>query len=357
MAPRSPRPRSIGPRTPRTPGYRPRVAGSRSNVDDSNWSSGPAQPDPADQSGANVAADVAAPATGTDPEPDTTHIERADDPAISDDADTAETVPADEAETVETETDAAPSAEPDTDAGAAKADATEAVTLDKPTGKTRTVSRVSTLRSGADAPPTKSGPASDAKRPASARAKSGSAAVTGFGRQLATGRGWFSRRTVAILAAVAAVLAVLAAIAAAHPGADIGPNRAYIDTSATAELSGQVGAKICTAIAYQGPNVDEWVRQAHAVLSGEARKNFDSVVPTQRDLITKTNMVAECRVDSIGVKNLTEDGQGTVLASLIVSQSINGMAVNSGVPALEISAERSGDNWIINKILTLSTGG
>ncbi|MDL9936013.1 hypothetical protein QSJ18_04590 [Gordonia sp. ABSL1-1] len=260
-------------------------------------------------------------------------------------------VETDSAETDSAETDSAETDSAETESGGADAETVtieaeaeaedaDAETTEPPT-RTRPVSRVSTIRPG-DAGGKRAASATTTTRPAEPRRRA-QAGVRDDG-------GWLSRRTIAILAAVAAVFAVFATVAAFHPGARP-DNKAFVDGAATSELTAQVRAKLCSAIAYPGPDVDSWAKTAETVLTGEALKNFRDYLPTQRQVLTKTKAIAECRVENVGVRDLSSSGDSaTVVAYLIVSQSVNGVAVNSGAPGVLAETTRSGDQWLFSTI-------
>jgi len=229
------------------------------------------------------------------------------------------------------------------DAGAVDPE-TSKVSITKPK---RPVSRVSTLRRGDPAPsgPSPSGPAGTAPR-----GMSESAPATERRRGArGTGLGTLTR----ILAAAAVVLGIVAAILAFHPGASIGPNKAFVDKRATSQLTSQAQDRICAVFGYDHTELDAWQKRAQDALTGQARTEFDETLKAQRDLITQTKTGAECRVDAIGVKDLSgaDDGaRATVIANLVVSETQNSMATNSGAPRAQFTLVREGEQWRIEAV-------
>lgn len=224
----------------------------------------------------------------------------------------------------------------DRDHSAATDDTTPDTTPDKPapTGKTRPVSRVSTLRPGdSSTASTRAGSAAPEKkkksRPASDR-----------------------RRTVGILAAVAAVLAVFAVIAGLHPGASIGANKAFVDQAATTELTSQVQSKACN-LTVDTVDVNKWADKARSVLTGTALSDFDKYLPQQREILNQTKQVADCRVESVGVADLSGADDGAtarVVVNMIVSQQQAGVAGQSAAPRYQFGMVRHGDDWLISEV-------
>ncbi|WP_319005250.1 hypothetical protein [Gordonia sp. WA4-43] len=220
----------------------------------------------------------------------------------------------------------------------------ESPTAESPKPKTKPVARVSTLRRGDT--PAPAGSSDKPNRPMGRRP----------GKRDRRGRG-ASRNPLGIrtgvLAGIAAVLFVIAAILAFHPGAEIGPNKAFVDQESTSQLTSQAQERICAVFGYDHTELDEWQRRAQDALTGQARTEFDETLKAQRELITQTKTGAECRVDAIGVRDLSgaDDGAtATVIANLVVSETQNSMATNSGAPRAQFAMVREGDQWRIRAV-------
>ncbi|OCH83174.1 hypothetical protein A9310_02835 [Gordonia sp. UCD-TK1] len=232
---------------------------------------------------------------------------------------------------------------------------TDAVSLEKPSPaesptpdvtkpKTKPVARVSTLRRGDT--PAPAGSPDKPNRPMGRRPGKRDR------RGRAASRNPLGIRT-GVLAGIAAVLFVIAAILAFHPGAEIGPNKAFVDQESTSQLTSQAQERICAVFGYDHTELDEWQRRAQDALTGQARTEFDETLKAQRELITQTKTGAECRVDAIGVRDLSgaDDGAtATVIANLVVSETQNSMATNSGAPRAQFAMVREGDQWRIRAV-------
>lgn len=233
----------------------------------------------------------------------------------------------------------------ETDAVSLEKSATaESTTAESPKPKTKPVARVSTLRRGDT--PAPAGSSDKPNRPMGRRP----------GKRDRRGRG-ASRNPLGIrtgvLAGIAAVLFVIAAILAFDPGAEIGPNKAFVDQESTSQLTSQAQERICAVFGYDHTELDEWQRRAQDALTGQARTEFDETLKAQRELITQTKTGAECRVDAIGVRDLSgaDDGAtATVIANLVVSETQNSMATNSGAPRAQFAMVREGDQWRIRAV-------
>ncbi|WLP92051.1 hypothetical protein [Gordonia sp. NB41Y] len=334
---------------PRRPGYRPKVAGTRRPTDAADTTAAE-KTVPAKAVQAKAVPEAAVESTTDVAETPAEITEVIEPPADSGDPDSGDPDSTGDAESSTISLtkpdngsgDADDADADDADAGDADADdvGSDEATAGRPapTGKTRTVARVSTIKPQARPAASSSRSTRPARAPRPGRT---------------SGSGLFSTRLIAILAGVAAVLAVVAVILGFHPGVTIGENKAFIDQTATTDLTAQAQTKVCTAIAADGTKVDQWAGKARAVLTGQALKEFNDYLPTQKQLLDQTKAVAECRVDVIGVRDLTGNGDGAtavVLANLVVSESVNGQATNSGTPRTQLHMVKQGDQWLISQV-------
>lgn len=252
-------------------------------------------------------------------------VSEAEDPATT--GTSAADAPVDDATTADATTDEATTAE-DT---SGLDDPDQTAVVPRPTGKTRTVARVSTLKPGSGTTP---------------RSRPAPAPTSTRQRWEPTGRLLLG------LLGAAVVLAVVAVVLAFTPGADVGDNRAYVDQAATDQVAAQASSKICTAIAVDSADLDEWAERARAVLTGPALEEFDEFLPAQRELLGQTQAVADCRVDVLGVKSLTEDNRrAVVIANLIVSENQQGFVTGSATTSVQFDLEKQGDQWFISEVL------
>ncbi|MCX2967177.1 hypothetical protein [Gordonia aquimaris] len=211
-------------------------------------------------------------------------------------------------------------------------DSTDDADQPKPAAKRR-VARVSTLRpgDGAATSPSQAASSTPSRR-----------------RPVRSGL----RTVVGVLAALAVVLGIFALVAGLYPGADIGPNQAFVDQPATTELTSQVQSKAC-ALTVNTVDIDKWAGEARAVLTGQALTEFDEYLPQQRDILNQTKAVADCRVESVGVADLSggDDGDtAQVVVNMIVSQQQAGIAGQSAAPRYQFGMIKQGDAWLINKV-------
>ncbi|MFW0795407.1 hypothetical protein AAFP30_16470 [Gordonia sp. CPCC 205515] len=219
-----------------------------------------------------------------------------------------------------------------------------AVDMTKPTGKTRPVARVSTLRPGNEAP--------------AQSAAGGASKIDTAGKP---GRSWsgFGNTTLYVLGGVAAVLALFALIAGLHPGAKIGPNKAFIDQAGTTELTSQASTKLCqanSADATTEQNFDAWSGKTKTVLTGKALEQFNELIKAQKDALTQAKAKNDCRMDALGVQNMSGSDDGAtaqLVATMIVSGSQNGIATQSISPRYQVNMVKHGDQWLIAEVLDL----
>ena len=86
-----------------------------------------------------------------------------------------------------------------------------------------------------------------------------------------------------------------------------------------ARVPAQVTASGMLMLALRGDTeLDEWQKRAQDALTGQARTEFDETLKAQRELITQTKTGAECRVDAIGVRDLSgaDDGATATVIGL-----------------------------------------
>ncbi|GAC67905.1 hypothetical protein [Gordonia soli] len=234
------------------------------------------------------------------------------------------------------------------DATAADATAADQVAADeitetvRPTGKTRPVSRVSTLRPNPDS--ANRGPAD---RPDASR--SGRRGRSSTPR---TAPRWpLSRRAITLLIAVAAVLGVFAVVAAFHPGANLGDDKAFVDPVATSELTSQANETVCGPFSATSTNTDAWVAKTRGTLTGRALDEFNKYLPQQLEVVNQSKAAADCKVDALGVKNLSADGNDAiVVVNLIVSETRAGMASGSGTLRIQYGMTKQDDDWRIASV-------
>ncbi|NMO04650.1 hypothetical protein HH308_25855 [Gordonia sp. TBRC 11910] len=230
-----------------------------------------------------------------------------------------------------------------------KSDDTEA----KPTGKARRpVARVSTIRAGATTPiPTTPAPSTESTSKLDA-AKSTAGQWAKRVTPTSTS-GFVTSRNAVRLGVAAAVIGLIALILAFTPGAKIESNKAFVDRAATDELTSQARSKVCLPVAVTSQDFDKWSNQARGVLVGTALKNFNDYLPTQKKLIEQSKLVADCRVDAIGVRELTGSGDGAqakVLANILVSQNLGEQLLNSASVRVDYTLEKHGDQWLISGV-------
>ncbi len=346
-------------RTPgqRKPGYRPKVAGSRRPADQV------VDETVTDQVTDGTATDVSATdvtATSTEEKPaDKSAAEEhvgeqpvADEPVVEEPV-TDEPV-ADESEAAESEAAPISLTKKDADAKAPEAGAPDdaAVEPERPTGKTRPVSRVSTIK-----------PQPDAARRAQTQANAQRG--NGFGRrgagrdrsaekELAAARraerGWFSGRAIAIIAGVAALFAIVAVVLALHPGANVGDNKAFIDQAATTDLTSQAQSKFCQVQGARSKDFDNWAASARTALTGDALKQFNQGLPTIKEQFGQQNVTNDCKVDAVGVTKLSGDSDGAtadVILNFVASGTANGAPTQSVIGRYQLGLVKQGDQWLI----------
>lgn len=232
---------------------------------------------------------------------------------------------------------------------------TEAVDDVKPTGKARRpISRVSTIKA-------------DPTRAATVAAPEKASATGGFASKFSTAKSstskWIANRggdsdgrsftrTAAVTGMAAAIIGLIALILAFTPFASIGDNKAFVDQVSTTQLTSQAEAKLCSPFAVSPSAVDKWVSAGRQALTGDALVTFNKNVETQRQIIVQSQTGTDCKVDTLGVQNLSGD-HGAVLGSLLLSRNVQGSVLDSAAVRVQASMVKIDGTWLIDGFETL----
>ncbi|MCF8589715.1 hypothetical protein [Gordonia liuliyuniae] len=157
-------------------------------------------------------------------------------------------------------------------------------------------------------------------------------------------------RLAAVLGAVAVLLGAIAAVFAFHPGADVTDNKAFVDQEASEKVLSQARSAACAPFQYKYQNLDYWLTEAQSKLSGTAREQFQANLKTNRSIIEQTKSSSDCRVETVGLMDLSHD-HATVLAALQIDTTRDGALVESNKPKTGIVLVRDGDEWLVDQFL------
>lgn len=159
-------------------------------------------------------------------------------------------------------------------------------------------------------------------------------------------------RLAAVLAAIAVVLGVIATIFAFHPGAKQTDNRAFVDKTQTEEVLAQARTAVCSSFNFDFNNLDRWADDVRSKFTGQALAEYEKVLKANRDIVKQARSASDCQVDVVGVQTMTDD-TATVVASMIVSTSVNGVVQRKEVGFGQFDFEKVDDDWLVNKVSTL----
>ncbi|MCF8605450.1 hypothetical protein L5I01_19030 [Gordonia sp. HY442] len=157
-------------------------------------------------------------------------------------------------------------------------------------------------------------------------------------------------RLAAVLGAVAVVIAAIAAVLGFHPGADVSDNKAFVDQEASEKVLSQARTTACAPFQFKYQNLDHWLADAESKLSGSAGEQFKTHLNTNRSIIEQTKASSECRVETVGLMDLTRD-RATVLAALQIDITRDGALVESNKPKTGVVLVRNGDDWLVDQFL------
>ncbi|WP_026917344.1 hypothetical protein [Gordonia shandongensis] len=156
-----------------------------------------------------------------------------------------------------------------------------------------------------------------------------------------------------IVAAVAVVLAAVAAVLGLHPGAGVTENKAFVDQGETDRASAFAKTAVCTPFAYDYRDLDKSERAFNEQYAGEAFEEFRDYFPTLKKTIVQAKSTSDCRVDVVGIQDLTED-RAVGQSSMIVS--VNGQAAppESSQFFVQFTLEKNDDDqWRVTEYAQL----
>ncbi|GAB11805.1 hypothetical protein GOARA_088_00690 [Gordonia araii NBRC 100433] len=163
-----------------------------------------------------------------------------------------------------------------------------------------------------------------------------------------------SSRGPAILAGLGALALLVGLLGLWHPGAVDGRDKSFVDSNATSEVLGQTENAACAILGpRRGETVDKWIGTSRSVLVGAARAEWEKQLTTNRQMIEQTGQTNDCRIDAIGVRELTGAGDGStgqVLGSLVISMDQGGMAAGSIVVGIQYQVVRQDGKWKISRV-------
>ncbi|NLG47803.1 hypothetical protein [Gordonia sp. (in: high G+C Gram-positive bacteria)] len=160
-------------------------------------------------------------------------------------------------------------------------------------------------------------------------------------------------RLAAVLGAVATVIGVAALIFALQPGADVGDNRAFVDTAATQDVLTAARNSVCIPVNFDYKDLDKWAGQVRENFSGQALDEYEKVLKTNKSILTQGKSASECQVDTVALQDLRDD-TAEVLASLLVSTTVDGTIQEKNVAYTQYGMEKIDGRWMITRVGTLS---
>lgn len=163
------------------------------------------------------------------------------------------------------------------------------------------------------------------------------------------------RRRLPVFLLVAAVLlagagvwfTVAARSAGSNPAA---ANRALTDVGATADVTSSITLSMNRIFSYSYDKTDVTEKAATAVLRGPARDSYDKLFAQVRLKAPEQKLVLTSRVSAIAVQDL-QNGHARLLVFLDQSAvRADNNTTNSAAAQLSVTAERSGDTWVITDL-------
>lgn len=157
-----------------------------------------------------------------------------------------------------------------------------------------------------------------------------------------------SWRPVAIVGGAALALGAFAAVAAARPGAAVS-NEAWVDSTATSEVTAAAGNAIETMHGYNYETIDEDFAEIREVLTPPMREEFDLTAEVTKQAAVQTHTATEVRIDHIGASMLDDD-RAEVAAFISVSATGDAVAQGSASAPLLVRMEKIDGKWLVSEI-------
>ncbi|ATQ28736.1 hypothetical protein CS378_08360 [Rhodococcus ruber] len=157
-----------------------------------------------------------------------------------------------------------------------------------------------------------------------------------------------SWRAVAIVGGAALALGAFAAVAAARPGATVS-NEAWVDSTATSEVTAAAGNAIETMHGYNYETIDEDFAEIREVLTPPMREEFDLTAEVTKQAAVQTHTATEVRIDHIGASMLDDD-RAEVAAFISVSATGDAVAQGSASAPLLVRMEKIDGKWLVSEI-------
>ena len=153
---------------------------------------------------------------------------------------------------------------------------------------------------------------------------------------------------VIVVAVIAVVLGAFAAVAAFKPFATI-DNKAWVDSSATQEVTSAATDALQTLYTYKAETIDADFDAARAVLNQSMLDEFNSTADTTKSAVVQTDTGTEAMVTDIGVSRL-EDDKAELIANVNISATQNGVASGSAEGPLTVNMEKIDGTWKLSAI-------
>ncbi|QKT08339.1 hypothetical protein HUN08_14885 [Gordonia sp. X0973] len=137
-----------------------------------------------------------------------------------------------------------------------------------------------------------------------------------------------------------------------HPGgAPRHEDASFVDSKATSEVLGQTESAVCL-MPKPGEPFEKWDRKTRQVLTGKALTDWEKSVPGNKQIIDQTNaagVTTECRVQAIGVRDLTGGGNGST-GHVLVNGVVSSTGASSVIFSKQMEVVRENGRWLIRQI-------
>lgn len=150
------------------------------------------------------------------------------------------------------------------------------------------------------------------------------------------------------LLAAAFVVTAVAVVAALRPGVEDG-NRAFVDTSATQQVSAAGVNALKTIYSYDVKTIGGYKDAVHKVVTGKMLGDFDKFADTTVSAVQQAQSTATATPDPVGVTLLTSD-RAELLVDLTVAATKNGVPQESASGPIVLRMQKVNGHWLASEI-------
>ena len=161
----------------------------------------------------------------------------------------------------------------------------------------------------------------------------------------------------ALLLTTAAILVLVGVLgfwrAHALRSTDAAVNRAVVDATATADVQSEITRALVRVLSYDYSDPATTAQAADEVLSGTARREYDTLFASLQERAPGQQLVLSAQVQVAAVKELSDERARLLVFVDQSSQRATDKEASISAAQLAVTARRSGDGWQITALQPL----